>query len=378
MARTVRARLRPVSDRASAPALVIATGVAVLLLASAGSPPWGLFHDELYYWACSRRPGLGYVDFPPLSAWLLTATQPLIGDGVLGFRLLPALCIGATVVLTAAMAGWFGAGAFGRAVAALAIATAPFHLVFGGFYSTNPIEILLWTLLCALVVTVIRTGDPRWWLAVGLVAGVALLNKHTVVLLLAGIAAGVVATPLLPVLSPDVTRAYFERIDERPEIEAADVGQLLPVHLNGRLEWERLAADVAAAVEALPAEVRARSVVLTSHWVYASVVEYYGRDRDLPPVVSPHNAYYFWRDDARGRDVVVAVGIDRSVLDRDFGETSLLGTFRCRHCTRWRPDAPIHLSRLPRRPLVDLLEEWRHFGIDPAPVLRGPARDPSA
>ena len=48
----------------------------------------------------------------------------------------------------------------------------------------------------------------------------------------------------------------------------------------------------------------ARAVVLAPHWVFASVIEYYGRDRGLPPVVAPHNAYWFWREEAAGRDIV--------------------------------------------------------------------------
>jgi hypothetical protein len=86
-------------------------------------------------------------------------------------------------------------------------------------------------------------------------------------------------------------------------------------------------------------------------------------------VVSPHNAYYFWRGEAAGRDVVVSVAVAEAALARDFAETRRLATFRCRHCAHFRPDLAIALSTGPRRPLEELLAEWRHFGRTACPAL---------
>jgi hypothetical protein len=174
----------------------------------------------------------------------------------------------------------------------------------------------------------------------------------------------------LPVLSPQRVEKYFEALGEKPEIETADVGQAIPLYLSGRLEWERFAGEVAAAWESLPPAERERAVVLAPHWVFASVVQYYERDRGVSPVVAPHNAYWFWRGDAAGRDVALAVAIPSEVLLRYFAETRELGVFRCEYCTPFRPDLPIVLATGPVRPLEELLSGWRHFGIDPSPQLR--------
>lgn len=64
------------------------------------------------------------------------------------------------------------------------------------FYSVNALEILLWTVTCFLVLELIRTGDERLWLAIGVIVGIGLLNKHTFTLLAFGLAVAVVATPL--------------------------------------------------------------------------------------------------------------------------------------------------------------------------------------
>ncbi len=505
--------------------LALAGSVAALELASAWVPPYGLFHDELYYWAGAQRLGLGYVDHPPLAPWLLAASTAVLGEGRLAFRLPPALCFAATVLLTGAMAQRLGAGRFGQALAGLGVAVMPFSLILFSFYSVNAFELLLWTATCFLLVELIRTGDARLWLGIGALAGIGLLNKHTFALLGVGLAVGLVATPLraqlrsrwlwlggavalllalpnlvwnaqhdwpslafyrsrpavdlpaslgealelqilganpanlliwlpgvlslllsrrlrlyrplgiafvalfvvillsghrradriagsypvvlaagatfwdqwrgrghrdvrvalfgvllafgafvlpasLPILSPPAVAKYFEAIGEKPEVEVSDVGQAIPLFFAGRLDWERFADEVAAAWETVPAAERERAAILAPHWVFASVLEYYGRDRGFPPVVAPHNAYWFWREEAAGSDRVLAVAIPAEVLSRYFTETRELGAFRCEYCTSFRPDLPIVLASRPVRPLEELLSEWRHFSIEAAPRLR--------
>jgi len=109
--------------------------------------------------------------------------------------------------------------------------------------------------------------------------------------------------------------------------------------------------------------------VLAPQWLFASVVEYYGRERGLPPVMSPHNAYFFWREDAAGCDVALTVGIEADVLSRYFTNTRALGCFRCEYCANFRLDLPIQVAYTTMRPLEELLLEWRHFARLPAPAL---------
>jgi hypothetical protein len=509
--------------RSSLPLVGLASTFAALQLATAWVEPYGLFHDELYYWAGARRLELGYVDHPPLAPWLLAGTTSLLGDGRLAFRLVPALCGAGTLLLTGLMARRLGAGSFGRLLAGSCVAVMPVTLVLFSFYSVNALEILLWTAATYLLVELLRTRDERLWLGVGAVGGVALLDKHTFALLAAGIAVGIAATPLrgrlrsrwpwygagvalllalpnvvwnarhdwpslafyrsrpaadlpasalealeiqilgsnpvnllvwlpglffllfsrrarphrplaiafltlflvsllsnqrradriagvypvvlaagaawwdrwkgrghhgvrfaliglvlaggalalpatLPILSPRAAADYLDAIDA-PEIETADVGRALPLHLEGRLWAERFAEGVAEAWEALPSVDRGRAVVLAPHWVFASAVEYYARDRGLPAVVAPHNAYWFWRGEAAGHDAVLAVAIPADVLSRYFAEAREVRVLRCESCGRLGPDLPVVLARGPVRPLEVLLAEWRWFSIEPTPHL---------
>ena len=178
-----------------------------------------------------------------------------------------------------------------------------------------------------------------------------------------------VLPPSLPLLPPATVSRYFEAIGERPEIETGDRGANLPLYLSGRLEWKRFAREIIGAWQTLPPDERDRTAILASHWVFASVIEYYGRGGELPPVVSPHNAYYFWRAEAAGRDIVFSFDVHPDALAESFGHTREIGHFRCQHCTHVRTDRTFRLSYAPKRPLEELLLEWRHFGITQAEKL---------
>ena len=183
--------------RAGRPVLPIALAVAAFLLYLLPGllGPYGPFIDELYYLSCSERLAWGYVDHPPLAPFVLHVSRALLGDGLLALRVPAALAGAAVVVLAGLLARRLGAGAAGRTVASLAVAAAPLLQIILGFYSMNALEVLLWTAFAFVLVEIEERGRPRLWLLAGAIAGTALLNKHTFVVLAAGLGAGMLATP---------------------------------------------------------------------------------------------------------------------------------------------------------------------------------------
>ena len=58
------------------------------------------FRDELYYLACAQHLDWGYVDQPPLIAFVAWFARHAFGESLIGLRLLPALAGAALVWLT--------------------------------------------------------------------------------------------------------------------------------------------------------------------------------------------------------------------------------------------------------------------------------------
>jgi hypothetical protein len=111
-----------------------------------------------------------------------------------GFRILPALCLAALVVMTAAMSRRLGAGRTGQLLAALAAATCAEYLGAMHELTTTTPDFVFWALILLLVMRLLASRDPRWWLAVGGCAGVASEAKWNIAFLLAGLAAGFLLT----------------------------------------------------------------------------------------------------------------------------------------------------------------------------------------
>ena len=156
---------------------------------------YGFHRDELYYINGGMHLGWGYVDHPPLTPLLARFATALFGLSVPGLRLFAALAGVGVLLLAGLLAREFGAGRLGQALAALAVLLAPLYLVTNTMFQTVPFDQFWWLVIAYLLARLIR-GDARLWLLIGLVGGVALETKYTVVLLGLGLAIGLVATPL--------------------------------------------------------------------------------------------------------------------------------------------------------------------------------------
>jgi 4-amino-4-deoxy-L-arabinose transferase-like glycosyltransferase len=167
---------------------VIAGAVGVLLLACAGRYGW--HRDELYFREAGRHLAWGYVDQPPFTPFVARVADLVAPDNLVVLRLVPALACVATVVLGALIVRELGGGRPAQVAAAGATATAGFVLGAGHLLSTATFDLTAWMAILWLVARLLRTGNPRWWVAIGVVAGAALLNKNLVPVLLASVVAG--------------------------------------------------------------------------------------------------------------------------------------------------------------------------------------------
>ena len=155
---------------------------------------YGWFRDELYYVACSKHLAWGYVDHPPLSIGLLALWRFLLGDALAVMRLVPALAHALTVLVVGRITRDLGGGRFAQALACLAAVLAPGLLGTCSVYSMNALDLLLWTLALWAFVRAVGGQGPAAWMALGLVLGLGLLDKISVLWLGTGLFVGLLAT----------------------------------------------------------------------------------------------------------------------------------------------------------------------------------------
>lgn len=170
--------------------VVLVAGVMVLgLLVLSGE--YGFHGDEMYYVVSGQHPAFGYVDQPPLTPLLSAASVALLGTTPTAARALPSLEMALVVVVVALICRELG-GTRRAQILAASTAALSGYLGAGHLDTTTDPDLLAWAIVVWLFVRLLDEGDPRLWLVVGLVAGLALENKDTVLFLGAGLVFGLV------------------------------------------------------------------------------------------------------------------------------------------------------------------------------------------
>ena len=172
---------------------LIPVAVFGLLIASALGDHY--FRDEFYYLACTHRLAWGYVDHPPLSVALLWLVRRAAGDSQIVLRIAAAAIAALTVWTTGSIARRLGAGPFGEALAMTSAGLAPVLLASASFYSMNVIDVFVWTLAARILIDALEAPTMGRCVALGVVLGLGLQNKISVLWLDAGLGAALILTP---------------------------------------------------------------------------------------------------------------------------------------------------------------------------------------
>ena len=179
--------------------LPLVAAAATLVFHLAANPHYGFFRDELYFIICGRHPQWGYVDQPPIVP-LLAASSQIFGRSLLALRAVSALFAAGSVYVTCRLVQAFEGGIFAQLLAAICVALAPILANFGMMVAPDTVGLWAWPLIVLYVVRLARGADPRWWLAVGGVAGIALESKYSAAFFLLAAFVGVLATRTRTVL----------------------------------------------------------------------------------------------------------------------------------------------------------------------------------
>jgi len=110
-------------------------------------------------------------------------------------RLFSVLAQAAAIVVTGLMAKELGGARMAQLTAALAVAFSPLPLFEGTEFQYTTFDFLWWVLIAYFTVRLLKSDDPRWWLAIGATIGLGLLTKYAITFYIAGILVGLVFTP---------------------------------------------------------------------------------------------------------------------------------------------------------------------------------------
>ena len=145
--------------------------------------------DEAYYWTWSKESVLSFLDHPPGIAWSIWFGTAIFGDTNLGVRFGGIVAMLVTQLLLADIVRRVTHDARAVVFAVLMPEAALYYGLLMAKVAPDTAMIPFAVAMLWALVRLHESDNPRWWLAAGLFAGLALLSKFTVIMLLPAVIA---------------------------------------------------------------------------------------------------------------------------------------------------------------------------------------------
>jgi hypothetical protein len=113
---------------------------------------------------------------------------------VAGIHVIPALAGAGLILLNGWLVKELGGDKLAQWTAGLGGLVAGVFLTLHSYLSMNAVEPLIWVGCALVLVKLVKTGNARLWIAFGILAGIGLMNKYTMLLFGAGVLVGLLLT----------------------------------------------------------------------------------------------------------------------------------------------------------------------------------------
>ena len=139
-----------------------------------------LHRDALLYISLGEHPAWGYASVPPAIGVFANISRFLFGDTLFAFRFFPALLGGLSILLIALIIKDLGAKTFAIFLGGIAYLFSVDYLRTNALFQPVGFNQFFWLLSFYILVRLVKTKDLRLWLILGLVWGIAVLNKYSI------------------------------------------------------------------------------------------------------------------------------------------------------------------------------------------------------
>jgi hypothetical protein len=152
--------------------------------------------DGLLYIELGKHLSWGYQSVPPSIAVFANLSRLLFGDTVFGISFFPAIVGAISLILIGIMVKEMGGNKMAQFIALLAFLTSPAYLRSNTLFQPVSFDQFYWLLIAFLLFRLIHTEKPVYWIWIGIAAGMAFLNKYSVVFYMFAFLISIFLTPL--------------------------------------------------------------------------------------------------------------------------------------------------------------------------------------
>lgn len=139
-----------------------------------------LHRDAYLYYAQSQHLEWGYIAVPPMIAIIGKLTTSIFGDTVFALRLFPALIGAVNLIIIGLAVKELGGKKIAIVLACFAFLLSPSYLHTNALFQPVAFNQFFWLLSSYLILILINRRNPRTWIWIGFVFGLAFLTKYSI------------------------------------------------------------------------------------------------------------------------------------------------------------------------------------------------------
>src|ERR1700722_6119946 len=174
--------------------ILIGIAASIALVHILTNNRYGFHRDELQVLSDARHMDWGFVPYPPLTPFVERIGLSLFGLSLVGLRSFSVIAQAIVVVVAGLMARELGGGRLAQVSTSLAVGLSTLAFFEGTGFQYTPFDNLWWVLIAYFVIRLLKTENPRWWLAIGATIGLGFQTKYTMGFFLCGVLGGVLLT----------------------------------------------------------------------------------------------------------------------------------------------------------------------------------------
>ncbi len=145
-----------------------------------------LLRDEMLFFNMGEHLSAGQVTVPPITGFLAFLMNKIFGFSVFGIRFFPAIRGAISIYLISGIVRALGGGIPAQVIAVSSYLFAPGFLLMGTLFTPNSFEELIWLLSTWSIFMMVKTGNRKLWLLIGVCIGIGFLNKYSILFFVVG------------------------------------------------------------------------------------------------------------------------------------------------------------------------------------------------
>ena len=155
-----------------------------------------LHRDAFLYSDLGEHLAWGFHSAPPSIGVFANISRFLFGDTMFALRFFPALTGACSILIIGIMVKEMGGNRMALIIASLAFLTSPAFLRSNTLFQPVTFNQFYWLLLSFLIFRLVKTDKPLYWVWIGIVSGLAFMNKYSVVFFLVAFIVSIFLSPV--------------------------------------------------------------------------------------------------------------------------------------------------------------------------------------